>query len=199
LTLAGGRAVQFAFARHRETIKESRMKMRTITLALLLVPSLALGQKTSYDFDRTANFVNFKTYALRDGTKVGDKLIDDRIDAALEAELAKKGLTRAEQPDLFVTYHIAFDNRKDITAFSAGGGPYGWRWGAGWGTTNVRVDEILVGTLVVDAVDAAKNEVVWRGVGEKEVNPRATPDRRDRNINEAVQKVLRNFPPSQKK
>lgn len=175
------------------------MKTLSLALALLLTPAMTLAQQTSYDFDKTANFADFKTYALRDGTMVGDRLIDDRITAALEAELTKKGLTKAAQPDLFVTYHVAFDNQKDITAFSSGGGPYGWRWGAGWGTTNVRVNEIVVGTLVIDAVDARKNEVAWRGVGVKEVDTKAKPDRRDRNINAAVQKVLRNFPPPQKK
>jgi hypothetical protein len=173
------------------------MKFMSIAVAFLVVPSLALAQKTTYDFDKTANFAAFKTYALRDGTKVGDKLIDDRFVAAIEAELAKKGLTKADKPDVLVAYHIAFDKQKDITAFSTGGGPY--RWGGGWGTTDVRVNEILVGTLVLDVVDANKNEVVWRAVGVKEVDPQAKPDRRDRNINEAVQKMLRNYPPPQKK
>lgn len=173
------------------------MKFIRIAVALLVLPSLAMAQKTSYDFDKTASFAAFKTYALRDGTNVGDKLIDDRIVAAIEAQLAKKGFTKADKPDVLVAYHIAFDKQKDITAYSTGGGPY--RWGGGWGTTDVRVNEILVGTLVIDVVDANKNEVAWRGIGVKEVDTQAKPDRRERNINEAVQKILRNFPPPQKK
>jgi hypothetical protein len=169
------------------------MKFIGMAAIVVLVPALAAAQKTSYDFDKTANFGAYKTYALRDGTKVGNKLVDDRIVAALEAELAKKGLTKAEKPDVLVAYHIAFDKQQDISAYNMGGGPY--RWGGGWGTTDVRVREILIGTLVVDVVDASKNDIVWRGVGVKEVNPQADPERRDRNINEAMQKILRNFPP----
>jgi hypothetical protein len=30
----------------------------------------------------------------------------------------------------------------------------------------VRVDKILVGTLVIDIVDAAKGEMVWRGLSQ---------------------------------
>ena len=167
--------------------------------ALVLAPVVLLGQKTSFDYDKTANFAAFKTYALKDGTKVGNPLIDNRIVAAIESELAAKGLTAsADKPDVTVIYHVAFDKKQDITAFSTGGGPYGYRWGGGWGTTDVRVNEILVGTLVVDVADANKNEVVWRGMGVKEVDVQAKADKRDKNINNAVKKILKDFPPKVK-
>src|SRR5262245_42868142 len=119
----------------------------------LLVPTLVYAQKTSYDYDKTANFSTYKTYTFKDGTKVGDPLIDNRIVAALEAELKAKGLTKNDaSPDIAVVYHVAFDKQKDVTAYStgmgAGYGPYAYRWGGGWGTTQVRVNEILVGTLM---------------------------------------------------
>jgi hypothetical protein len=171
-----------------------------ILAAVALVPTVLLAQKTSFDYDKTATFAAYKTYALKDGTKVGDSLIDNRITAAIEAQLAAKGLTAsAAKPDITVMYHVAFDKQKDITAYSTGGGPYGYRWGGGWGTTDVRVNEILVGTLVIDVADANKNEVVWRGMGVKEVDTQAKADKRDKNINNAVTKILKNFPPPVKK
>jgi hypothetical protein len=169
--------------------------------ALVLVPVALLAQKTSFDYDKTANFSAFKTYALKDGTKVGQPLVDNRIVAAIESELAAKGLKpSAEKPDVTVMYHVAFDKKQDITAFSTGGGPYGYRWGGGWGggTTDVRVNEILVGTLVIDVADANKNEVVWRGMGVKEVDTQAKPDKRDKNIAAAVKKIMKNYPPKAK-
>ena len=167
--------------------------------ALVLAPAVLLAQKTSFDYDKTANFAAFKTYALKEGKKVGDPLVDNRIIAAIESELAAKGLTKSEsKPDVVVVYHVAFDKKQDITAFSTGGGPYGYRWGGGWGTTDVRVNEILVGTLVIDVADANKNEVVWRGMGVKEVDVQAKAERRDKNINNAVKKILKDFPPKAK-
>jgi len=97
-----------------------------------------------------------------------------------------------------VVYHVAFDKQKDITAYNSGYGGYGYRWGGGWGTTNVRVNEILVGTLVIDVADANKKEVVWRGMGVKEVDTQAKAEKRDKNIAGAVKKILANFPPKQK-
>ena len=168
------------------------------TLAVC-IPALVLAQKTSFDYDKTADFSKFKTYAFKDGTKVGDPLIDKRIVASLQTELAAKKLTANEtNPDIVVVYHVAFDKQKDITTFSSGYGGYGYRWGGGWGTTDVRVNEILVGTLAIDVIDEAKKEVVWRGLGVREVNTQAKAEARDKNIANAVKKILKDFPPKKK-
>ena len=174
-------------------------------LALLLVPALAMAQKTSYDFDKTANFAAFKTYTTKDGTPVGQKLIDDRIVAAIDAAMAAKGFTKVEaDPDVVVVYHVAFDKEKDISTYSsgyAGGyGAYGYGWGGGWGggTTSTQVRDILVGTLVIDLADAKKKEIAWRGMGVKEVDTTAKPDKRDKSITNAVNKIFKNYPPKQK-
>lgn len=178
----------------------------SLAIAVLFAPALLQAQKTSFDYDKTATFTGFKTYAFKDGTKVGQPLIDNRIVAALEAELAAKGLTKTDaNPDVFVVYHVAFDTQKDISTFSSGYGgggygPYGWGWGGGWagGSTHTQVRDILVGTLVIDIADAGKNQMVWRGMGVKEVDTQAKPEKRDKSINNAVKKILKNYPPKVK-
>ena len=89
-------------------------------IAAVLAPALVLAQKTSYDFDKTANFAGFKTYAHKEGTKVGQELIDARILAAIDAQMAAKGFTVSESsPDVFVVYHVAFDKQQDISTGTA--------------------------------------------------------------------------------
>ena len=147
------------------------MQKKLVTaIAALLASTLLVAQKVSYDFEKAANFAAFKTYAHKDGTKVGQSLIDDRIVAAIETELGAKGLTKSESsPDVFVVYHVAFDKEKDISTYSsgyAGGyGPYGWGWGGGMGMTTTQVRDILIGTLVIDMADAKKGQLAWRGDG----------------------------------
>ena len=182
-----------------------RMKSLTVAIALVLAPALLIAQKVSYDYEKTANFASFKTYAHKDGTKVGQQLIDDRIVAAIDAQLATKGLTKSDAaPDLFVVYHVAFDKEKDISTYSSGYGggygAYGWGWGGGWagGTTTTQVRDILVGTLVIDIADAKKSQIAWRGMGVKEVNTQAKPDKRDKSISDAVKKIFKNYPPKAK-
>lgn len=178
------------------------MKSYVAAAALvLLLPAVALAQKVSFDYDRTANFATMKTYALKDGTKVGDPFIDARVTAAIESELQGKGFTKNEaKPDMVVVYHLTLDKQKDITAYSTGSGygAYPYRWGGGFSTTDVRVTEILVGTLVIDVIDANKGELVFRAIGVKEVDAQAKAEKRDKNIAKAVKKILKDYPPKKK-
>ena len=184
------------------------MQMRRViagAAVVLLVPALAMAQKVSYDFAKDANFAGFKTYAMKEGTPVGQQLIDDRIIAAIDDQMKAKGFTKSEaNPDVYVVYHIAFDKQKDISTFSSGYGggygPYGWGYGGGWagGTTSTQVRDILIGTLVIDMADAAKKQVVWRGMGVKEVDVQKDPEKRDKSINKAVEKIFKNYPPKKK-
>ena len=173
-------------------------------VAVIVLPAIAFAQKTTYDYDKTAVFTEFRTYSTKDGTPTGDALIDKRIAASIEAQLAAKGLVRNDSaPDVIVLYHVAFDEQKDISTYSSGPvyGGYGWGWGGGWGatTTDVRVREILVGTLAIDMVDARKGQIVWRGLGTREIDTNAKPEKRDQNIAKAVDKIFRNYPPKVKR
>ena len=168
----------------------------------LLLPAALLAQKTSFDYDKAVDFTAFKTYAQKDGTKVGDPFVDKRLVDSIDAELTAKGLTRNDaNPDITVIYHVAFDKKQDISSYSTGMayGPYGYGWGAGWGGTEVRVREILQGTLIIDIADAKKKNLVFRGMGVKEVDVQAKAEKRDKNIAEAVKKIFKNFPPPVKK
>ncbi len=181
---------------------KKQLVISIVTLVCLL-PALVIAQKTSYDFDKSANFAAFKTYGHKDGTKVGQPLIDDRIVAAIDSALATKGFTKSDKPDVFVVYHVAFDKQKDISTYSsgyAGGyGAYGWGYGGGMGSTTTQVRDILVGTLVIDMADAAKGQLAWRGMATKEgIDTQAKPDKRDKNIINAVNKIFKNYPPKQK-
>jgi hypothetical protein len=180
-------------------------KLMTAVFVVVLAPALLLAQKVSYDYNKSANFAAFKTYAHKDGTKVGQPLIDERIVNSIDTELAAKGLTRSDaSPDVFVVYHIAFDKQKDISTYSSGYGggygAYGWGWGGGWGggMTSTQVRDILVGTLVIDIADAKQGQLAWRGMGVKEVNTTANPEKRDKSIASAVKKIFKNYPPKRK-
>jgi hypothetical protein len=179
------------------------MKLHPIigwALAVMAIPAIAAAQKTTYDYDKTAPFAQFKTYSMKEGTSTGNALVDKRIVASIEEQLAAKGFSRNDtNPDVFVVYHVAFDEQKDISTYSSGPvyGGYGWGWGGGWGTTttDVRVREIVVGTLAIDMVDASKKQIAWRGLGTREIDTNAKPEKRDENVAKAVAKIFRNYPP----
>jgi hypothetical protein len=162
---------------------------------LALLSTFTFAQNTSYDFDRTAAFSRYKTYAWVKGTPVPDALNDKRIVSAVEAQLVAKGLTRvpAGAPaDLLVAYHATFDKNLEINGFSSGWG--GYRFGGGR-SGRATVDEILVGTIAIDLVEAATKTIVWRGIASGEVDPNAKPEKREKNIQKAAVKLFKNYPP----
>ena len=57
------------------------------------------------------------------------------------------------------------------------------------------VQQIPVGTLIVDLVDANQKELVWRGTATKTLDPGSSPEEKQKHLDEAVQKMFGNYPP----
>jgi hypothetical protein len=181
-----------------------------VTVAASMLPTAA-AQKVSYDYNRTADFTRFKTYTFKDCTKTDSPLIDARITTAVAAELGARGFIRDDrEPDMYVTARQAFRTEKEYTAYTTGYG-YPWGWGTGWGWgwhpgwdwgwnpswyTDVRVRDIVVGTLTIDLTDAATEQLLWRGVGVKDVHASSSPSRIDKRVTRAVAKIFKSFSPA---
>jgi hypothetical protein len=54
---------------------------------------------------------------------------------------------------------------------------------------------IYVGQLGVDMYESAKQDLVWRGTANKTLDPKAKPEKQQKNLTKAVNKLLRNYPP----
>ena len=159
-----------------------------------VMSTVAIAQTVTYDFDRSANFRAFRTFAWVRGHVVDDPINHRRVVEAVSGQLAAKGLTRVElgdRPDVLVAYHASFDRDLQISGFATGWGPYRLRGGS----AVARTEQILTGTLVVDVVDARSCNIVWRGTASKEVNLDADPAKRDRNIRRAAERLFKNYPP----
>jgi hypothetical protein len=166
-----------------------------VTLLMMALPAIVRAQKASCDYDSTVNFSQFRTYAWKPGTPAGEHFLDKRIVSSIDAQLAAKGLARTNStPDLYVLYHVGLGVQRSVSGFVSGpGGAYGWR--GGLDSIDVRLNELATGTLVIDLVDAANQELVWRGVATKEIDVEAKPEKRDEAIAKTVDKILRNYPP----
>jgi hypothetical protein len=176
------------------------MMMRIATLltatTLTLAGTMALAQSVAYDYDRTTNFARLRTYAWVRGTGVEDDLNHKRIVNAIDAQLALRGLREVPlgaEPDVLVSYHATFDTDLVVTGHSSGavwGGP---RFGA-IRTGTVRAHEVVIGTLSVNMLDGQTRSTVWRASATKDVSAKASPEKRDQNIEKAVAKIFRHYP-----
>jgi hypothetical protein len=179
---------------------------KTIIFAVLglLCFSLALAaQDVSYNFDQATDFSKFKTYKWIDENKEGaqaNQLIDQQIKTAMDGELAKKGLTKTDKDDadLYVGYQVAVGQEKQLNAYNTGGA--GWGYGARWGggMTTATTTTINIGTIVFDMYNPAAKQLVWRSKASKSIDEKAKPDKRQKNLAKAAEKMLKNYPPKPK-
>src|SRR5262249_4072714 len=192
--------------RSDRTRKDSTMKrLFLLPFVLLLAGSAtAAAQDVRYNFDSKANFASFKTYkwvTIKGAQKLSD-LAERQVIAALDAELAKKGLTKSESDtaDLFIGYQAAVGQEKEYTSFDTGWG-YGPGWyGRGWyggggGMTTGTTSTIYVGQLALDMYSPSPKTLVWRGVASKTLDAEAKPEKQQKNLAKAVAKMLKNYPP----
>lgn len=184
-----------------------KLTLFSIALVLLFARS-ATGQDIRYNFDKDTDFSQFKTYkwvALKGATPPND-ITDKDIKQAIDAQLATKGLSKVDGDDanLLIGYQVDIGTEKQFTSYNTdwgyGGGWYrgGW-YGPSGGMTTGQTSTIYNGQLALDMYDSAKKDLVWRGVASKTIDPKAKPEKQQKNINKAVEKLLKKYPPEQKK
>jgi hypothetical protein len=169
---------------------------------LLFCCTCAAAQDVRYNYLQGTDFSKYRTYKWVQvpGVQYPNQILDGQIKQSIEAQLSTKGLTRTESdsPDLYVTYQAAIDKEKQWNSFSSGGGTWGYgRWG-GWGgmeTTTTTSSTILVGTLNLDIYDVATKQQIWRGEATKTVKPQKDPKKLQKNLDKAMAKMLKNYPP----
>jgi hypothetical protein len=162
------------------------------TAALALLATTGSAQSVSYDYDRTADFSRLKTYAWVDGTGLSDDLNHRRIVDAIDTQMKAKGFTKVESsahPDVLVAYRADFDQNLEINGFSTG--VAGYRWGR-----SARVEEVVIGRLTVVMLSSETRDLLWRGIATRELDANASPEKRDKNINKAAEKLFKKYPPT---
>jgi hypothetical protein len=140
------------------------------------VATTALAQSVNYDYDHTATFSHYRTYAWTRGTELTDAN-RERVVRAIDAALVVKGLTLVEataSPDVLVAYQANFEFE-------------GYEVGPG--------HRVLVATLVIDISDARTGASVWQSRFSSDIRATATPESRDKMIAKVAEKMFKNYPP----
>jgi len=111
-------------------------------------------------------------------------------------------VTTGDNVDLFIGYQASFSSEKQVTSFDSGWG-YGPGWGSGWyggggGISTSTTSTIPIGQIDLDMYDPAGKQLVWRGTASKTLDPKAKPEKRQKNIAKAAAKMLKNYPPRKK-
>jgi hypothetical protein len=156
------------------------------------------GQDVRYDFMPGTDFSKYHTYKWIsiEGGAHPNQIVDAQIKQSIDSQLASKGLTKTDgdKADLFIGYQVSIDQEKQWNAYGMGGGPR-WGWGMGGGMATATSSTISVGTLVLDMYDPSTKQLVWTGRATKALDPSSNPEKNQRNLDKAMQKLLKNYPP----
>jgi hypothetical protein len=177
------------------------MKKLILPLLILIVATSCTSIKVSSDFDKTVTFAAYKTYAFTpeaQSLKIDD-LNRNRLLTAISNELSTKGFTKSENPDVWIDIKIKLKEQQTATATTNSpygyGYGYGYRYGGGFTTTTINYDTYVDGTIFVDMIDVAKKQLVWQGRGTGTLDPDASQQKREKNINYSVKQIFTKYPP----
>jgi len=166
------------------------MKFINLT-ALVCLGVAALAQQVQFDYNRSANFSAYKTYQWIDHKPVqpGDQLLDQDIKRAVDEQLACKSLRRVESGgDLWLGYRASLSQEKQFDSL-------GWAGPRWWGDNRVTTSTIEAGELVIGMFDPDAERLVWRGSAAKILDIKKDPDKNYRDLENAMAKLFRNYPP----
>jgi hypothetical protein len=159
----------------------------------LLIAGQIYAQKVDVEFDASADFSRYKTFAIQEGQlnakapALNSELTRKKIDNEIRKRLIEKGLVEVSaKPDLNVRFTLGAARRSEVEAY-----PAGWR---GLGTRRVRV-AYTEGTLVINLRDTSKRELVWRGIA---VEDKSDPAKISEHLDDMVKKAIEKYPPKKK-
>jgi Domain of unknown function (DUF4136) len=163
---------------------------------ILLAATASFAQQVKTDYDRSADFSQYKTYSWQK-VQTQDPLWVDRIEGAVNAALAAKGWTQVPSGGNVAIVAVEMtQNQQTLDTFYNGFGG-GWRWGGGFRDATTTVENYKVGTLVVDLFDANNKKLIWRGSSSDTLSDKS--DKNIKNLDNGVQKMFNHFPPGEKK
>jgi Domain of unknown function (DUF4136) len=172
-------------------------RMRNTILAIVCFGALVLAQQVVYQYDRAVDFSGFHTYkwVTIQGNPQISQITAANIVNLVNTALAEKGLTPVmggQVPDLYVGFQASVAQQQQLNWFNSGGA---WKGGFGSATT----ETFDAGTLVIDIYNPAQKQLIWRGTATNTLNPSSNAGKNNNNLQKAIEKLLKPFPPSVKK
>ena len=172
------------------------MKIRTcsaLIIATLLLICTAAWATVITDYDRHANFYNYKTYSWG-GVDTANSMWDQRVKDAIASQLAAKGLREVESGgDVIVNATGITHLGQDVHVTAMGDGGY---WGGGLGGISsgdawANKDTYAIGTLIVQISDATSKNLVWWSMSDNSLPTKS--DKAAKNLDKDVAKMFKKF------
>lgn len=167
---------------------------------MFLFPGKSPAQQVKIDYDRSVNFMQYKTYSW-EHVQTKDPLDVSRIKSAVDTALAARGWTLVNSGGdvSIVAIEMTRERQTLNTFYDSFGGGWGWRrfGGGGFGEATTTTETYKVGSLVVDLFDAKTKGLLWRGSSSDTLSNNS--DKNIKNMDKDVEKMFKDFPPGSSK
>lgn len=150
----------------------------------------------NYDFEKSTNFQDYKTYNFFSDINSGlNKLDEKRLIVALEAKLNAMGMQKSEHASFLIdikskTYQ---ESSKQSVGVGLGGGNRGFGGGISVGIP-VGQPHVTM-KITVEFVDDSKTGLFWQAISESGFKANQKPEKRDARFKAIVEKMLNKYPP----
>ena len=158
------------------------------------------GIRVQYDYVKNTGFAGYKTFdfislpnSLSQESR-GQRLVKNIVTGELEAAGYEM---RFKQPDFLIAVHTSVDARVDIQNWGYRYAPYDRYYGGYgyWGVQSFTTYTYEEGTILLDFIDPASMQMIWRGVAQGVIPRNASDDRIIDLAGAAVRRILYYWPP----
>ena len=172
----------------------------SVCLPVMLLAACGSGIRVQYDYIRSEDFSRYRTFdfislpnspALE---KKGERMVKNAVISELELQGFEMRFTK---PDFLIAVHTSAESKLDVVSWGYHYAPYSMYYGGYnyWGVQNFSAYTYQEGSMILDFIEPASMQMIWRGVAQGVIPPNASNERLTELIGAAVRRVLKYWPP----
>ena len=171
--------------------------MKTLRYILIAILFVSCGAVVNYDYEKSTDFTQYKTYNYFDDMQTGLSGLDTkRIKRAIDSKLAAMGLTLSEYPDFYIdiqSEELQLGNNSNI---GVGVGGTGGNVGGGVTVGFPMGGRQYSREVIIDFVDKQNGEkLFWQAVSKSDFSQNTNPEKRQDYFNKLIDEIFEGYPP----
>jgi hypothetical protein len=166
-----------------------KTKFALCALLLCITSTVAFGQQISVNYDHSASFSQYHTYAWgsNNANQIQNSILAQVAQQDINNAMQAKGFQMVQEnqnPDVLLT---ASGGLKQTTSWSA----WGMR-GIGGGMGGITPQQNVEGTLIIDLYNMKTQSLIWRGIAENTLSNNG--NKNQQMVGNAVSKMFKQWP-----
>lgn len=171
--------------------------MKYFSIVLIALLFVSCGTSVGVDYDKEANFSQYKTYNFFPSIDSGLNDLDDkRIMQATDSLLQERGFIKSETPQLYINFFAKEQITNSRNTIGIGIGSGGGNVGVGVSGGIPIGGRVIEQVITMDFIDVSNDDLVWQAVAETELKEKAKPVQKRKHFKEVISKILKKYPPS---